>query len=151
MTILMTIVGHGGHFGFKKMPMDEILHTLWKMFPGTLENWYQSTKKVCTTFPPEVRFIPDYWSLGAGVGLGLTRRRIILSLLSAILWFVKVTSSIFLSFFHVDNVATGRNPMKHSPDVMQTLPVYGMSHYLCTLPSVMQLLLFGSTWHNRCS
>ena len=38
MTILMTIVGHGGHFGLKKMPMDEILHTLWKMFPGTPEN-----------------------------------------------------------------------------------------------------------------
>ena len=44
----------------KKMPMDEILHTLWKMFPGTPKNWYQSTKKVCTTFPPEVRFLPDY-------------------------------------------------------------------------------------------
>ena len=44
----------------KKMPIDEILHTLWKMFPRTLENWYQSTKKVCTTFPPEVRFLPDY-------------------------------------------------------------------------------------------
>ena len=52
MTICMIFMNRGGHLGFKKMPMDKILHTLRKMWAGTYMNSNQSSKKVCTPLPP---------------------------------------------------------------------------------------------------
>ena len=51
MVILMIPWSRGGHIGFYKMPLDEILHTLRKMLSQTIMNSYQSTEKVCTTIP----------------------------------------------------------------------------------------------------
>ena len=54
--MLMISRSRGGHIGFYKMPLDEILHTLRKMLSQTIMNSYQSTEKVCTTIPLKVLF-----------------------------------------------------------------------------------------------
>ena len=36
----------GGHIGFLRMPLDEMLHTLRKMLSYTIMNTYQSIEKV---------------------------------------------------------------------------------------------------------
>ena len=71
MTICMIFMSRGGHFGFKKMPMDKILHTLRKMFAGTYINSNQSSKKVCTPLPP-VGSYEAYSSWLLSVSCGLT-------------------------------------------------------------------------------
>ena len=45
----------------KKMTLGKILHTLWKLLPLTHMNQNQSSKKLYTTFPPFVKFPPDYF------------------------------------------------------------------------------------------
>ena len=42
------------------MPLGNMLHTLWKLFPLTHMNQNQLSKKPYTTFPPFVKFPPDY-------------------------------------------------------------------------------------------
>jgi len=52
MGFLMISMGVGGHIGFLKKAMNEILHTLQKISSYAYINSYQSLKKVCTPFPP---------------------------------------------------------------------------------------------------
>jgi len=52
MALLMISRGVDGHIEFLKKAMNEILHTLQKMFFYAYINSYQLLKKVCTPFPP---------------------------------------------------------------------------------------------------
>jgi len=52
MALLMISRGVGGHIGFLKEAMNEIWHTIQKIFSYAYINSYQSLKKVCTPFPP---------------------------------------------------------------------------------------------------
>ena len=53
----------GGHIGFFLMTPGEMLHTLWKMLPWVIRNWYQVQTKFILTFHLKWNFTffpPDY-------------------------------------------------------------------------------------------